>query len=77
MAKVVDVLNTNAEILFKLRKCGVVNIESLTDQYSVYQIYLGFDKVKEKMVRYSMTAEKSKVSIQSVMKIIKLMEKQI
>jgi len=29
------------------------------------------------MVRYSMTAEKAKVSLQSVMKIIKLMEKQI
>ena len=77
MAKVVDVINTSCEILFRLRKCGVTNIDQLTDNYSIYQIYLGYDKVKEKMVRYSMTAEKSKVSINSVMKIVKLMEKQI
>ena len=77
MARAVDLIKENCETLFRLRRIGVKNIDNLTDYYSIYQIYLGYDNVKEKMVRYSMTAEKSKVSTQSVISIVKLMEKQI
>jgi hypothetical protein len=77
MAKVVDIVKQQSELLFKLRKTGVTNLDTITDAYSVYQIYLGYENVTEKMVRYSMTAEKSKISIQSVMKNVKLMERNI
>lgn len=77
MARAVDLIKENCETLFRLRRIGIKNIDNLTDYYSIYQIYLGYDNVKEKMVRYSMTAEKSKVSTQSVISIVKLMERQI
>ncbi len=77
MARAVDIIKENCETLFRLRRIGIKNIDNLTDYYSVYQIYLGYDNVKEKMVRYSMTGEKAKVSTQSVISIVKLMERQI
>ena len=77
MARAVDLIKENCETLFRLRRIGIKNIDNLTDYYSIYQIYLGYDNVKEKMVRYSMTAEKSKVSTQSVISIVKLMERKI
>ena len=77
MERVVDLIKPNNESLYKLRKAGILSIDILTDYYSIYQVYLGYSNVKEKMVRYSMTAEKSKVSMTSVRRIINLMEKKI
>lgn len=77
MAKVVDLIKECNEALFRLRKCGVKSLDILTDDYTVYQVYLGYENVKEKMVRYSMTAEKTKVSINTVQRVVKLMEKNI
>lgn len=77
MARVVDLIKPNNETLFKLRKVGILSLDVLTDYYSIYQIYLGYSNVSEKMVRYSMVAEKTKTSITTVRRIINIMEKQI
>ena len=49
MAKVVDLIKDNAELLMRLRNSGYRNIDNLTDAFCVYQIYLSFDNIKEKM----------------------------
>jgi len=77
MAKVVDLIKDNAELLMRLRNSGYKNIDNLTDAYCVYQIYLSFDNIKEKMERYEATAIKSKVSISTIMEVVKKMEKNI
>jgi hypothetical protein len=77
MAKVVDLIKDNAELLMRLRNSGYRNIDNLTDAYCVYQIYLSFDNIKEKMERYEATAIKSKVSISTIMDVVKKMEKNI
>jgi hypothetical protein len=77
MAKVVDLIKDNAELLMRLRNSGYRNIDNLTDAYCVYQIYLSFDNIKEKMERYEATAIKSKVSISTIMEVVKKMEKNI
>ena len=77
MAKVVDIVKDNVELLMRLRKSGYRNIDNLTDAFCVYQIYLSFDNIKEKMERYEATAIKSKVSISTIMDVVKKMEKNI
>jgi hypothetical protein len=77
MAKVVDLIKDNAELLMRLRNSGYRNIDNLTDAFCVYQIYLSFDNIKEKMERYEATAIKSKVSISTIMEVVKKMEKNI
>jgi hypothetical protein len=77
MAKVVDLIKDNAELLMRLRNSGYRNIDNLTDAFCVYQIYLSFDNIKEKMERYEATAIKSKVSISTIMDVVKKMEKNI
>jgi hypothetical protein len=77
MAKVFEIVKENSELLMRLRKCGYRNIDNLTDAYCVYQIYLSFDNIKEKMERYEATAIKSKVSLSTIMDVVKKMEKNI
>lgn len=77
MARVVELVNENIELLMQLRKCGYRNIDNLTDAYCVYQIYLSFEKIGDKMGRYEATAIKSKVSVSTVMDVVKKMEKNI
>jgi hypothetical protein len=77
MAKVVDLIKDNVELLMRLRNSGYRNIDNLTDAFCVYQIYLSFDNIKEKMERYEATAIKSKVSISTIMDVVKKMEKNI
>ena len=77
MGKVVDLIKDNAELLMRLRNSGYKNIDNLTDAFCVYQIYLSFDNIKEKMERYEATAIKSKVSISTIMDVVKKMEKNI
>jgi hypothetical protein len=77
MGKVVDLIKDNVELLMRLRNSGYRNIDNLTDAFCVYQIYLSFDNIKEKMERYEATAIKSKVSISTIMDVVKKMEKNI
>ena len=77
MAKVVEVVKENIELLMQLRNSGYRNIDNLTDAFCVYQIYLSFDNITDKMGRYEATAIKSKVSISTVMDVVRKMEKNI
>ena len=77
MAKVVDIVKENIELLMQLRNSGYRNIDNLTDAFCVYQIYLSFDKISDKMGRYEATAIKSKVSLSTAMDVVKRMEKNI
>ena len=77
MAKVVEILKNNNENFFKLRKLGVRSLDTLTDYYSIYQVYLGYSNIKKKMLRRTYTAEKTKVSEGTVERVVALMEKVI
>lgn len=77
MVKVVEVVKENIELLMKLRNSGYRNIDNLTDAFCVYQIYLSFNNISDKMTRYESTAIKSKVSVSTVMDVVKKMEKNI
>lgn len=62
--------------LYKLSKAGGKDVNTILDYNSIYQTYSSL-RDESKMVKYQITAETCKVSIQSVMNAVKFMEKSI
>jgi len=72
--KVHQFIEKNEKQLLKLIRLGTLN-GSLIVQYYIYKDYHDTRKITSKMQRYSIVAEKNRISERTVMKSIKEMEK--
>ena len=73
MAKVVDFLEKNIDVVNKLSKVGVVPL-SLMQNYDIYNCYKSTAGVPQ-MKRYGIVSTRLKVSVSSVRKAVVFMEK--
>lgn len=76
MERVIDVINTNLDVINVLLKIGRVPL-SLMNDYEIYSMYLANENEPEKMKRYQKVAKYYKVSVNTVRKAVREMEKKI
>lgn len=76
MERVIDVINTNLDVINVLLKIGRVPL-SLMNDYEIYSMYLANENEPEKMKRYQKVANYYKVSVNTVRKAVREMEKKI
>jgi hypothetical protein len=76
MERVIDVINTNLDVINVLLKIGRVPL-SLMNDYEIYSMYLANESEPEKMKRYEKVAKYYKVSVNTVRKAVREMEKKI
>lgn len=74
MARVIDVINENLDVINVLLKLGRVPL-SLMNDYEMYSMYLNTSEEPRKMVRYKRVAKYFKVSVETVRKAVREMEK--
>lgn len=74
MARVIDVINENLDVINVLLKLGLVPL-SLMNDYEMYSMYLNTAEEPRKMVRYERVAKYFKVSVETVRKAVREMEK--
>lgn len=74
MARVIDVINENLKVINLLLKLGRVPL-SLMNDYEIYSMYLNTSEEPRKMVRYQRVAKYFKVSVDTVRKAVREMEK--
>lgn len=74
MARVIDVINENLKVINVLLKLGRVPL-SLMNDYEIYSMYLNTAEEPRKMVRYKRVAKYFKVSVETVRKAVREMEK--
>lgn len=74
--RVIDVVQDDMDAMRRLIKCGLVEINRLSD-YKVYVFYSALNKIEGKMDKYSFTAEAMGLSETHVRKIISKMEKEV
>jgi hypothetical protein len=72
-----DYIENNSEILFKLQKYGVKNINVALDYLAIYSSYKSFSNVKSKMEQIELTATTCKKHVNSVREAIKYMEQKM
>lgn len=76
MERVIDVINKNLDTINILLKIGRVPLSLMTD-YEIYSMYLANENEPEKMKRYQKVAKYYKVSVNTVRKAVREMEKKI
>jgi hypothetical protein len=72
-----EYIKNNSEVLFKLQKAGVKNINVALDYLAVYNTYNSFSNIKSKMERIEFTADTCNTHTNSVRTAIKYMEAKI
>lgn len=76
MERVIDVINANLKPINILLKIGRVPL-SLMNDYEIYSMYLANSNEKSKMKRYGIVAKYHKVSVETVRKAVREMEKEV
>lgn len=74
MAKVVNLITDNIVLIQRLVKHQILPL-SLMQNYDIYSLYQSIDYEKQQMKRYAIVAKRCKVSISSVRRAIREMEK--
>ena len=74
MGRVVDLLEKNIIVIRKFVKIGRIPLSLMTD-YDIYLMYKSIDYEPAQMKRYAIVATNFKISIDTVRKAVKEMEK--
>ena len=69
-----DLVKQNIEILFKISKAGIKDINVALDYQAIYVTYNSFSNIKSKMERIEATAKSCKVYSTTVRTAIKFMQ---
>lgn len=75
--KVLDLIENNAAILYKLNKGGIKNINTALDYLVIYATYKTYKGIPDVMERKHVTAEHCKVSIRTVSSALVILESEI
>jgi hypothetical protein len=75
--KVLDLIEDNAALLYKLNKGGIKNINTALDYLVIYATFKTYKGIPEIMERKAVTAEHCKVSIRTVSSAIEILESKI
>lgn len=73
MAKVIDFIEKNKEVINKLTKCGIMPL-SFSQNYDIYNVYRNTTGIPQ-MQRYKAVSVRLKISVSSVRKAKIAMEK--
>ena len=74
MAKVVDLIETNLSLIKTFVSIGKMPL-SLMNDYEIYLFYKGIDKDKKPMQKYKCVSLKFKISVSTVRRAVKEMNK--
>lgn len=75
--KVLDLIENNAALLYRLNKAGIKNINTALDYMVIYSVFKTYRKIPEIMERKAVTAEHCKVSIRTVSSAIEILDSEI
>lgn len=75
--KVLDLIENNVTLLYKLDKGGIKCINTALDYLVIYTTYKAYKGIPDIMERKGVTAEHCKVSIRTVSSAINLLEQDI
>lgn len=75
--KVLDLIENNVALLYKLNKGGIKNINTALDYLVIYATFKTYKKIPEIMERKAVTAEHCKVSIRTVSSAIEILDSEI
>lgn len=75
--KVLDLIENNVVLLYKLNKGGIKNINTALDYLVIYATFKTYKKIPDIMERKAVTAEHCKVSIRTVSSALVLLDAEI
>ena len=76
-SKVLDLIENNVTLLYKLNKGGIKNINTALDYMVIYHTFRTYKGIPDIMERKAVTAEHCKVSIRTVSSALILLDAEI
>lgn len=75
--KVLDLIENNVSLLYKLNKGGIKNINTALDYLVIYATYKTYKSIPDIMERKAVTAEHCKVSLRTVSSALIILDSEI
>ena len=77
MIKIGDLLREHRELLYKLDKAGIKNINTALDYVSIEETHKAYNWIKDKGERKEVTASRCRVSVRTVATALTTLDREI
>ena len=77
MSNIGDLIREHRELLYKLDKAGIKNINTALDYISIQETYKAYNWIKDKGERKEVTASRCRVSVRTVATALSILDQDV